>query len=432
MADSISRCGSSSARPSPRSARRCATPKRCCSSTIASPSRWNSTASWISACVPTTSWAAPLATACCAPRLAAAVRRPTSHATLTSSGASHCAILRKCCSARISVGAISATWKPHSIARAAASAAITVLPLPTSPCTRRCIGRAPARSRSTSIQTRSCAAVSLNGSASRSFVVSSPEPRSGCGAPLLARVARRAQRDLLRQQFVELQALPGRIGALGQRVRVGIGRRVMQAPDRRLQRGQAELAEQPRGQHLDDVDVAQRAVDALAQPALRHALGRRVDRRQRRRQRSVLHERAHARVDHLRAGQAAAHAAERAHAPSGLELLQLRRVEVQEAQHQFAAVVAHGDAQLATAAVDDVGREHLGLDLRLGAGHEVGDRRHVRFVLVAQRQVQDEVPVARQAGARELRRDGVARRRRAQSLGGGASCGPVSASWRRA
>ena len=211
---------------------------------MASPSSWNSTASWISACVPTTSWAAPLATACCAPRLAAAVRRPTSHATLTSSGASHCAILRKCCSARISVGAISATWKPHSIARAAASAAITVLPLPTSPCTRRCIGRAPARSRSTSIQHAVLRAREPERQRVAQLRREFARARQRVRASLLARVARRAQRDLLRQQFVELQALPGRIGALGQRVRVGIGRRVMQAPDRRLQRGQAELVEQ--------------------------------------------------------------------------------------------------------------------------------------------------------------------------------------------
>jgi hypothetical protein len=43
-----------------RSASRCRTPKRCCSSTTARPSRWYSTDSWISACVPTTSCASPL------------------------------------------------------------------------------------------------------------------------------------------------------------------------------------------------------------------------------------------------------------------------------------------------------------------------------------------------------------------------------------
>src|SRR5712692_9213319 len=40
--------------------------------------------------------------------------------------------VRKCCSARISVGAIITAWRPFSIAATRADAAITVLPLPTS------------------------------------------------------------------------------------------------------------------------------------------------------------------------------------------------------------------------------------------------------------------------------------------------------------
>ncbi len=236
-------------------------------------------------------------------------------------------------------------------------------------------------------------------------------------APLLARVARRAQGDLLREQFVELQALPRGIRPFRQRVRVGVGRRVVQAPDRGRERGQSLLVQQGRRQDLDDVDVAQRAVDALAQPALRHALGRRVDGRQRAGQRVARVDPAHAGMHHLRAGQSAAHAAERADAPANFELLQLRGIEVQEAQRQFAAVVAHGDAQLPASPVDDVGRDDLGLDLRFAARHQLGDRRDAGFVLVAQRQVQHEVPVARQPGAREFRGDRVARRRRGIARG---------------
>ena len=240
--------------------------------------------------------------------------------------------------------------------------------------------------------------------------------------PLLARFAGGAQRDLLRQQFVELQALPGGIGALGQRLRIGSRRWMVQALDRGLQRGQPELSKQACRQDLDDVDVAQRAVDALAQPGLGHALGRRIDRRQRRRQRNAFVDGAHAWVNHFRPDQAAANGAERPHAPSDLELPQLRRIEMQEAQHQLAGAVAHRHPQLATAAVDDIGGDHFGLHLRLETRHQIGDRRHPRLVLVAQRQVQDEVPVARQAGACEFRRDGVARGRRA-IVGGGLLAG---------
>ena len=46
----------------------------------------------------------------------------------------------KCCSARISVGAMNATWKPFSIATSAAISATIVLPDPTSPCSSRFIG----------------------------------------------------------------------------------------------------------------------------------------------------------------------------------------------------------------------------------------------------------------------------------------------------
>ena len=52
--------GAAAARRSPRSASRCSTPKRCCSSTTTRPSSANSTCSWISACVPTTMPASPV------------------------------------------------------------------------------------------------------------------------------------------------------------------------------------------------------------------------------------------------------------------------------------------------------------------------------------------------------------------------------------
>src|SRR5262249_1892395 len=70
---------------------------------------------------------------------------------------------RKCCTARISVGAIKAAWHPFSIPLTAAFRATMVFPLPTSPCSNRFIGEAFSRSAAISASTRFCAAVGLNG-----------------------------------------------------------------------------------------------------------------------------------------------------------------------------------------------------------------------------------------------------------------------------
>ena len=73
-------------------------------------------------------------------------------------------MVRKCCSARISVGAMNATCSPFSIATIAASSATIVLPAPTSPCSRRFIGCG--RCMSSTISCSACCwpPVSLNGS----------------------------------------------------------------------------------------------------------------------------------------------------------------------------------------------------------------------------------------------------------------------------
>ncbi len=159
VADIISWCG---LLPFLRSASRCATPKRCCSSTMARPSRAKSTPSWISACVPTISCASLAVAASCS-RLALLFRLPDNQATLTPSGSSQPESFRKCCSARISVGAMKAACQPAEIAWQAASAATMVLPAPTSPCSRRCIGCGCARSAPISAIARACAPVRPKG-----------------------------------------------------------------------------------------------------------------------------------------------------------------------------------------------------------------------------------------------------------------------------
>ena len=70
--------------------------------------------------------------------------------------AAACEMFTKCCSARISVGAMNATCRPFSIATSAASSATIVLPAPTSPCSSRFIGCGRCRSSTISFSACRC------------------------------------------------------------------------------------------------------------------------------------------------------------------------------------------------------------------------------------------------------------------------------------
>ena len=85
------------------------------------------------------------------------------------------------------MGTMYATCAVASIAVIAASAATTVFPDPTSPCSRRFMGRSPARSARISESTRSCPWVSLYGSFCRKLRSRAPVPTSGSAAPGSAR-----------------------------------------------------------------------------------------------------------------------------------------------------------------------------------------------------------------------------------------------------
>ena len=189
----ISMCGSSPSVSSLlRSASRCATPKRCCSSMMASANWWNSTLLWMMACVPTTSRASPEAINANIARRSLVFWVPVSQAVVTPNGSSQPSNLRKCCSARISVGAISAHCHPASMHKAAASAATTVFPAPTSPCKSRCMGLYSPRSAPISVTTRCCAPVSVKGNTacSRWYSEAGPETGASTGARSAARSRR--------------------------------------------------------------------------------------------------------------------------------------------------------------------------------------------------------------------------------------------------
>ena len=203
----------------------------------------------------------------------AADRPPCSQAIGTPSGASHSLNLRRCCSARISVGAITAAWQPASIAARQAMAATMVLPLPTSPCSRRCIGCGCARSRRICAMARPCARVSRNGSLPRKRLSSGPFDGQRQRLARAPRPVRHAHRELLREQFVELDAPPGRTAALCERR--GGGRapargQVQRAHARREFRQVVALAHR-RGQRVVEVDLLQRGQHELAQLRLRQA-----------------------------------------------------------------------------------------------------------------------------------------------------------------
>ncbi len=162
--------------PLARSASRCSTPNRCCSSTTTSPRSANCTCSPRSACVPTTIPAAPLAASSSACLRAAAPSEPVSRATCvpcsappsrppSASGPRSVRSDRACWAARTSVGARSAACPPASTTWSMARSATTVLPEPTSPWSRRCIGRSAARSRASCSPTARWPSVSSNGSA---------------------------------------------------------------------------------------------------------------------------------------------------------------------------------------------------------------------------------------------------------------------------
>ena len=103
-------------------------------------------------------------------------------------------------------------------------------------------------------------------------------------------------------------------------------------------------------------------------------------------------------VDHLAAEKAAAQFAAHAQPLAGRQRLLLRRVEVQEAQHQrFALVVAELRHQLPPLPQLDAAFGNRGLDLHRVALAGVGQAVDAGGVFVAQRQVQRQVDVAQQA-----------------------------------
>ena len=143
------------------------TPKRCCSSMITKPSCLNRTRLLHERMGPHRQ----LRVTPSARRSHASLRSfapivPVSSTGSNRDGSSRRAMFRKCCSASSSVGDITAACSPFSIATSAASSATMVLPEPTSPCSRRFIGRGRCRSSTISLSACRWSPVRRNGSTS--------------------------------------------------------------------------------------------------------------------------------------------------------------------------------------------------------------------------------------------------------------------------
>ena len=180
-------------RPFALSVARWSTPNRCCSSITTRPSCLNRTSPCTRACVPTTRCAAPDSTSAKLDLRAAAETAPVNRATRKREGSSSREMVEKCCSARISVGAMNATCRPFSRATSAASRATIVLPAPTSPCSRRFIGWGRCKSSTISFSACRCPGVSLNGKTLRADARMRSSTRMIAGlasAPAARRLAR--------------------------------------------------------------------------------------------------------------------------------------------------------------------------------------------------------------------------------------------------
>ena len=230
---------------------------------------------------------------------------------------------------------------PASTASIAASAATTVLPLPTSPCTRRSIGDGCARSLRICANTRCCAPVSENGKADCSCVDQLALARKYWRAMPLQGDALAAQAEVVGQQFLQGQAPLRRMGAGRERGKIRIARGPVHAEQRLAQRRQLHAAQHLRRQQFQRGRIGQAIQclsDQLAHRGRADALDLGIDRIQFLAQRIRIGFAQHpvTGMHDLQPVLAGLGRAVAAHARAGHELRHLRGAEMEETQHQRA------------------------------------------------------------------------------------------------
>ena len=230
VADSTSRCGSARLAAPPATQRaRCATPKRCCSSTTTRRRSREGQRRVQHRLRPDQQRDAPrggVAPGRPRARRAGRARRERRAQRKTASRAASGASVRACCSASTSVGAISSVCPPAAATSAAAAKATAVLPLPTSPTSRRCIGPRAPRGRARSRRRRAPAPpVSAKAAAPRARAPARPRvgrrDRRAARPRSAARARRSRNASLHGEQLLQRQpAVRGRAARAERRERV--------------------------------------------------------------------------------------------------------------------------------------------------------------------------------------------------------------------
>ena len=240
--------------------------------------------------------------------------------------------------------------------------------------------------------------------------------RQRVGAQCASSQARFAQRQLLRQQFIEDHRAPGRMRAFLERSARLARQRRMQQFDRLAHRHQAQRLALGDWQRVGPAHPLERFADGNPQCRLADARGARVDRREPLRQTDRRSGRLHRGVDHLDAEQTRLHGAVRTHPAPDLQLLELRGIKMEKPQRQPAAGILQFNAQHPPAPTADLLALHHALDLHFIAVAGRRDRHHLRQVHIAKRQVQRIVVVGAQAQLGHARGQRVARGRDVLSL----------------
>ncbi len=114
-------------------------------------------------------------------------------------------------------------------------------------------------------------------------------------------------------------------------------------------------------------------------------------------------------MNHFPTGQAGAWRAIDTHPPADGDQLALRRIEIEPAQRErIAGIVAQRCHQLPPAAIDDFAVHDFAGNLGVLAVLQIGHLGQPGLVLVAQRQVQDKIPIVVQTQTRQIRARRVA------------------------
>src|ERR1700693_4710682 len=108
-------------------------------------------------------------------------------------------------------------------------------------------------------------------------------------------------------------------------------------------------------------------------------------------------------MDYLAAEEPRAHFAESTHRCAFSERFCLARVEIEKAQHHLAGGVPDPAQELSPGTVHNVGRAYRAFHLDGQAGRSARNRGDACLVLVTQGQVKNEIEIALNSEARELR-----------------------------